>query len=237
MTTDPWALQHQQRRQQHQDDEHEHQTLSCPRDLVGRVIGKAGSTVKGIQCLSGAVIELDQTLDPATIVIAGRPKSIQLATSVIQDILAGTFKGFALLRQLSQSNSAATTSALSQAGPLDDRYVYSPGLGLFPKRQLFAATSGHTVTAAAPLETPAALGLFQQLPSSTLVSPPATTNNTLPLPYLLSPSISSSVWSRHSTQNASHSSPDFLALAQLLGNAAPAAEVVDTSTNRTPWDL
>ena len=191
-------------------------TLTCPRDLVGRSIGKAGFTVKGIQCLSGTVIELDQTLDPATIVIAGRPEWIQLARSVIQDILAGTFKGFALLRQLAQSSGEATTSALSQAGPLDDQYVYSPGFGLFPKRQLFAA----------PVATTA--GLLQQLPSSTLVLPPATTNNTLPLPCL------PSVWSRHT----SHSSPDLLALAQLLGNAAAAAEVVDTSTNRkSPWGL
>lgn len=108
-------------------------TLLCARDLVGRVIGRGGTTVKGIQRFTGAVIQVDQRLDPSTITILGEPESVCVARSIICDIMAGNFKGFALLRQLVASKTFQESAA--------KQYVYAPGLGLFPQWQQYAAAS------------------------------------------------------------------------------------------------
>jgi polyribonucleotide nucleotidyltransferase len=60
--------------------------LKCPRDVVGRIIGKSGTTVKGIQRFSGAVVEIEQSNDPSSITIIGSPESVQLAESIIHDL-------------------------------------------------------------------------------------------------------------------------------------------------------
>lgn len=36
------------------------ETLDCPPGLVGRIIGRGGETIKGLQAASGATISIDQ---------------------------------------------------------------------------------------------------------------------------------------------------------------------------------
>lgn len=118
-----------------------HAALSCPRDLVGRVIGKRGATVKGIQRFSGAVVEVNQVFE--TIVILGSPESVHTATSIIKDIISGSFKGFGLLRHIVNE----AVQAVPAADEIREQFVYAPGFGMFPERQLFAvvaANAGHT---------------------------------------------------------------------------------------------
>lgn len=166
---------HQQQQHGQQQHQQQHQqpplpprqrcraVVLCPRDYVGRVIGKSGATVKGIQRFSGAVVEIDQLLDPSTIIILGSAESVQMATSIVQDIIAGSFKGFGLLRQVvvadqtAAAPAAAAAAAEKSRGPLSDasaQYVYAPGFGMFPQRQLFA---GAAAAAATTTTTPATL--------------------------------------------------------------------------------
>jgi len=105
--------------------------VECPRSMVGRVIGKNGNTIKALQQYSGALIQIDQTVDPTKVTISGTPNSLNLAVSMVTDIVKGTFKGFALLRQLSASPYRLPT-------PLGTpRPVYAPGYGLIPPSQLY----------------------------------------------------------------------------------------------------
>ena len=111
--------------------------IICPRSLVGRVIGKGGTTVKGIQLFTGAVIEVDQRDEPARIIVIGQADAVNVAKSMLTDILDGKFKGFALLRQLVSSQ------------PLPEQpadYAYAPGLGMFPRRQLHGNAIAHAAS-------------------------------------------------------------------------------------------
>lgn len=99
--------------------------------MVGRVIGKGGETIKALQQYTGAMIQIDQSVDPTKVTIAGTPSSLQLAVSMVTDIVRGSFKGFALLRQVS---SRAGATQLSQPQP-----VYVEGYGFVPLSQQFGA--------------------------------------------------------------------------------------------------
>lgn len=68
------------------------------------------------------------------VTISGTPHSLSLAVSMVTDIVKGTFKGFALLRQITNPGGA-------RAGPLANpmaqpRPVYAPGYGLIPPSQV-----------------------------------------------------------------------------------------------------
>jgi hypothetical protein len=122
--------------------------VMCPRALVGRLIGKAGTTVKGIQLFSNVIVEVDQAQDPSRVIMIGAPESLRVADGIVTDIIAGNFKGFALLRELvaakssssiSSPSSLATITAMDASAPAlhpERQYVYSPGVGLFPQRQV-----------------------------------------------------------------------------------------------------
>ena len=58
--------------------------VACPRNMVGRVIGKGGETIKALQQYTGAVIQIDQSQDPTRVTIAGKSKSLKLAVSMIK---------------------------------------------------------------------------------------------------------------------------------------------------------
>ena len=51
---------------------------------VCSVIGKNGETIKALQQFTGAQIQIDQRCDPTRVSIAGPPKSLQIATSMVQ---------------------------------------------------------------------------------------------------------------------------------------------------------
>ena len=105
--------------------------VDCPKNMVGRVIGKGGETIKALQQYTGAMIQIDQSTDPTRVTIAGSPQSLQLAVSMVSDIVRGTFKGFAMLRQIAMAS--AVQSTLGPMGPPQPMYVQ--GYGFLPPSQ------------------------------------------------------------------------------------------------------
>ena len=61
--------------------------------MVGRVIGKGGETIKALQQYTGAIIQVDQSREPTRVTITGTTRALSLASSMVQDIVAGQFKG------------------------------------------------------------------------------------------------------------------------------------------------
>lgn len=104
--------------------------LDCPKAMVGRVIGKGGETIKALQQYTGAMIQIDQSTDPTRVTIAGSRQSLQLAISMVSDIIKGRFKGFAMLRQI----------AISSDGMGLGHPVYVQGYGFMPPSQAMSAT-------------------------------------------------------------------------------------------------
>lgn len=72
-----------------------------------------------------------QSTEPTRVTVSGTVNSLSLAVSMISDICKGTFKGFALLRQMTQQNRSITPYAPPQPRP-----VYAPGYGLIPPSQV-----------------------------------------------------------------------------------------------------
>ena len=103
-------------------------TIECSKSMVGRVIGKNGDTIKALQNYTGSLIQVNQVDDPCQITISGTQQSLSLAMSMVADIVRGTFKGFALLRQLAGP-------PLHQQHALP-RPIYAPGYGLIPSTQV-----------------------------------------------------------------------------------------------------
>ncbi|KAL0037800.1 hypothetical protein WJX77_012473 [Trebouxia sp. C0004] len=63
--------------------------LDCPKEMVGRVIGKGGETIKAMQREFQANIQIDQTSLPMKITISGQPASVERAYGVVAEIVAG----------------------------------------------------------------------------------------------------------------------------------------------------
>eukprot|EP00210_Caulerpa_lentillifera_P007958 g7597.t1 len=115
--------------------------------MVGRVIGKNGETIRALQNYSGAQIQIDQTTDPMKVTVTGVQQSLNLAISMVTDIVNGNFKGFAMLRQY--ANDQKKLEAIQP--------IYAPGYGLIPPSQMHS-TSSDTSRDATEKLTPAAPG-------------------------------------------------------------------------------
>lgn len=113
--------------------------LECPKTMVGRVIGKAGETIKALQQYTGAMIQIDQSTDPTRVTIAGSSQSLQLAISMVSDIIKGKFKGFAMLRQIATANEMAQQHG-GMSG-MASQPVYVQGYGFMPPNQ--TVTNGY----------------------------------------------------------------------------------------------
>lgn len=48
---------------------------------------------QALQTYTGALIQIDQTVEPTKVTISGTPHSLSLAVSMVTDIVKGTFKG------------------------------------------------------------------------------------------------------------------------------------------------
>mmetsp|Transcript_40660 Transcript_40660/g.68079 ORF Transcript_40660/g.68079 Transcript_40660/m.68079 type:complete len:445 (-) Transcript_40660:543-1877(-) len=69
-------------------------SMDCPKEMVGRVIGRGGETIKGLQQHSGAKIQIDQTGNPCKVTMAGPPQAVAEAQRMINDIINGGDGGF-----------------------------------------------------------------------------------------------------------------------------------------------
>eukprot|EP01025_Chloroclados_australasicus_P006193 TRINITY_DN12017_c0_g2_i1.p2 TRINITY_DN12017_c0_g2~~TRINITY_DN12017_c0_g2_i1.p2 ORF type:complete len:253 (-),score=21.28 TRINITY_DN12017_c0_g2_i1:525-1283(-) len=103
----------------------ESSTMLCPRHMVGRVIGQNGETIRAIQLFTSACISINQRQDPAVVVITGTPNELVLASQMVDDIIRGRFKGFALLRQAASKGSDNLRQLLT----------YVPTKGFLPKKR------------------------------------------------------------------------------------------------------
>ena len=56
--------------------------LLVARARVGRVIGRAGETIKALQVYTGATIQIDQSSDPTRVVLAGPDGAVRLAAAM-----------------------------------------------------------------------------------------------------------------------------------------------------------
>ena len=56
--------------------------LLVARARVGRVIGRAGETIKALQIYTGATIQIDQSCDPTRVVLAGPDGAVRLAAAM-----------------------------------------------------------------------------------------------------------------------------------------------------------
>lgn len=63
--------------------------MSCPRSLIGRVIGKGGDTIKATAAIHRSS---DSSQSDVRIKISGSCDSVQLALNMINDIIRGVFK-------------------------------------------------------------------------------------------------------------------------------------------------
>jgi len=67
------------------------ETLDCPKDLVGRVIGRKGETINELQARSGVRIQIDQTVpdgQPCKIVISGDPEAVRRAVPLVHEVMS-----------------------------------------------------------------------------------------------------------------------------------------------------
>ena len=63
--------------------------VDCPKEMVGRVIGRGGETIKGLQSQTGARIQIDQTATPCTVTITGNPYCVEAAARAVTDVING----------------------------------------------------------------------------------------------------------------------------------------------------
>lgn len=146
--------------------------VACPRNMVGRVIGKGGETIKALQQYTHAVIQIDQSQDPTRVTVAGEAESLKRAVSIIQDIVHSKFKGFAMLRQMGQKLDQEALSSSQTSTP--SQPVYVEGYGFVPPSQFAESDDLHSHTNLPPLAPhKACSALQQQAGTSTAASAPA----------------------------------------------------------------
>ena len=63
--------------------------VTCPKEMVGRVIGRGGETVKGLQSRTGARIQIDQSSVPCSVTITGNPYCVEAASRAVADVIHG----------------------------------------------------------------------------------------------------------------------------------------------------
>eukprot|EP00929_Paragymnodinium_shiwhaense_P095239 TRINITY_DN56247_c0_g1_i1.p1 TRINITY_DN56247_c0_g1~~TRINITY_DN56247_c0_g1_i1.p1 ORF type:complete len:918 (-),score=275.89 TRINITY_DN56247_c0_g1_i1:64-2817(-) len=64
--------------------------LPLPRVLIGRIIGKSGSTIKDIREKTGAHVEArDQSQDPVQVLVTGTSQAVEAAKAMLLDIAEG----------------------------------------------------------------------------------------------------------------------------------------------------
>eukprot|EP00798_Chlamydomonas_sp_ICE-L_P009524 gene9524-12463_t len=63
--------------------------VDCPKPLVGRIIGKGGEIIKGLQKQYNASIQIDQTVNPCKVTITGPAQAVTQAERAVLDVMEG----------------------------------------------------------------------------------------------------------------------------------------------------
>jgi len=64
-------------------------SIECPKESVGKLIGRGGETIRGIQTATGARMQIDQTRQPCQVVLAGSEACVEAGAAVVQEIIDG----------------------------------------------------------------------------------------------------------------------------------------------------
>lgn len=64
-------------------------SVECPKESVGKLIGRGGETIRGIQMATGARMQIDQTRQPCQVVMAGTDACVEACVQVVQEIIEG----------------------------------------------------------------------------------------------------------------------------------------------------
>jgi far upstream element-binding protein len=99
----------------------------CTKQMVGRVIGRAGDVIKGLQAISGARIQIDQSVDPCRVSVTGTPEAVESAAAMVTDISQG---GSTV--QYGYQAYAARTAAGAGAWPQAQQAAYGGYPGGYP---------------------------------------------------------------------------------------------------------
>jgi len=68
-------------------------TVKCPRNIIGRIIGKGGETIKGLQRKYSVSVQIDQNSDPMIITVSGPKQPAQACQGEIRAIMDETQQG------------------------------------------------------------------------------------------------------------------------------------------------
>eukprot|EP00210_Caulerpa_lentillifera_P006748 g6448.t1 len=63
--------------------------VECPKSMIGRVIGKGGETIKTLQAQTGAVVHIQQDVDPCLITVSGSHQAVESASAMVEEIARG----------------------------------------------------------------------------------------------------------------------------------------------------
>ena len=91
-------------------------TFECPKQLVGRVIGKGGETINELQRRSGARIQIEQRVadgEPCVVEVQGDDRAVEEARRLVHEVMGG--------RRLDPPYVAYAYAAMAQQG-----YGYAP---------------------------------------------------------------------------------------------------------------
>jgi len=68
------------------------QIVDCPQNVIGRVIGRGGETIRELQVKSGAKIQVDQQVldgQPRKVVVSGNPSAVAVGISLVHQVMEG----------------------------------------------------------------------------------------------------------------------------------------------------
>jgi len=120
------------------------EVLPLPRDIIGRIIGKGGATIKEIRERSGARVDArDQTEDPVQVLISGTRDAVEAAKAMLHEAadmaraafgtpMRSAFVDDAVARARAQAETAAAAVSAAAAGAgtsVASSAASSPGAG------------------------------------------------------------------------------------------------------------
>ena len=134
-----------------------HQTVDCPKHSIGRVIGRQGTTIKALQTVSGARVQIDQSTEPCKITINGYDNNVRHAADLIDEVLQG-----APVDQLEQQANMIQSGLVPPPSAMPGPYDYGAAAA-YPGTAAAPTAAGYPPAAADPY-TAAQMQQYGQVP-------------------------------------------------------------------------